>query len=171
MDRRQALLKLAAGGATAVGASMVLSTPAFAYNAPSLATQATLSTSVVNARRVRITVTSVGTAMCPASALTTSPGIYVRSDLATVFASGSSFFERRSPGATVPLPASATTLTFDVRRNNPSGSNNWVNGDSFSVTVFADFTCTYGTGSQTARLSSTRIVTFNGSVPGDWIVT
>lgn len=171
MDRRAALRKLTAGGAIAFGTSVVLSTPAFAYNAPTLATQATLSTSVVNARRVSITITSVGTAACPASALTTSTGTYVRSDLATVFASASSLFERRSPGPTVPFPATATTLTFDVRRTDNSGPNAWVNGDSFSVTVFADFTCTYGTGSQTAQLSSVRTLTFNGSVPGDWIVT
>jgi hypothetical protein len=149
----------------------VTSSIAFAYTAPSLATGASLTTSVVNQRRVRITITSVGTASCPGSALSTSVGTYVRSDLAEVFASGTSFFQYRAPGPTVDFPTSATTLTFDVRRSNDSGPNAWVNGDSFSVTVIADFTCTYGTGSRTARLSSVRTLTFNGSVPGDWIVT
>jgi hypothetical protein len=161
MDRRAALVRLAAGGTVAAVAS-IRSTPAFAYSAPQRATEATITAVEDNARRVTVTVTSVGTASCPASATAAPTSVYVRSDLTTVSISSGAILQRQ-PFSTNPLPSSVTTLSFAVRRLDPDGPNRFMAGDAFSVEVIADFTCTYAGDATTARLSSTRLVTFDGA--------
>jgi hypothetical protein len=171
VDRREALAKLAIAGGTTLGAVAIRSSPALAFTGPSLLTEATVTTSVVNNRRVRVTVTSVGTASCPASVVSPpGAGIYVESIARTLVVGPNAVLER-APAPNLPLPQTFTTLSFDVRRRGINSPNPWQNGDSFTVEVFADFTCTYASGSRTARLSSVRTLTFNAAAPGDWIVT
>lgn len=73
MDRRAALKKLGAGGAVAIGATAIVSSPAFAFTgptppaAPGLAP--TLSGGVIFGNRILTVTLSPGTATCPASAV------------------------------------------------------------------------------------------------------
>ena len=68
MDRREALKKLAIGGATAVGASAVVSTPAFAFDQPSVIGNPFVAAGVTGfGQTLTVTVTPAA-ASCPASA-------------------------------------------------------------------------------------------------------
>lgn len=70
MDRRDALKKLAAGTATVATASVVVSSPAFAYTAPTPPANPTISAALSGFLSAELTVTlSPGLPTCPASAI------------------------------------------------------------------------------------------------------
>ena len=69
MDRRDALKRLAAGSATAVGASVILSQPAFAFTNPTVTGSPTVTITTTGALTATIAISNVPAGSCPGSAL------------------------------------------------------------------------------------------------------
>jgi hypothetical protein len=69
MDRRDALKRLAAGSATAVGASVIVSQPAFAYANPTVTGSPTVTITTTGALTATIAISNVPAGSCPGSAL------------------------------------------------------------------------------------------------------
>ena len=70
MDRREALKKIGVGGAAVAGASVVMSSPAFAYDLPNTVVDSVVSFNP-QAQIVGVRILSNASAKCNASALTT----------------------------------------------------------------------------------------------------
>lgn len=69
MDRREALRRLAAGGAVTVGGSVIVSQPALAYTNPVVTGSPTVSINTTGDLTAQIVIGSLPTATCPASAI------------------------------------------------------------------------------------------------------
>lgn len=166
MDRREALKKLGLGTATVVGASMVVSSPAFAYDQPTAGAPATMSvTSTGNTATVTIT---DGTATCPASAPSTSATVLGRSTLvSTVNAVPVFIFPTEFRLGGLDLPQTTTAASFQVQKfGQLAGSpQNFANGDSFRAEISVTFRCTYSDNTTRDRVvTTTRTATRAGGI-------
>jgi hypothetical protein len=173
------------GGATVVGATMVVSSPAFAYDAPTITPSGSLSIVPLGTPGIfQIDVVQYPTATCPSSA-TLTPGlpnapIVERTVTATSIAIETGFVWRATQGlvgagANVIMdPTAANTETYippsgpatgdigEVRKRTavaPSAPGAVVSGDSFRVDVEVVFQCTYSDNT-TRSGSSTFSATF-----------
>jgi hypothetical protein len=172
VDRRNALKKIAVGGATVVGASAVISSPAFAYDAPTSATAATLSAVRGNNRRVDMSVTGNGTTGCSGGSFTGTTQEYLDATATQIALTGSAFLQL-SPfdGVNGPaLPETTTAIAFNVRRvgngSAPLDDNNFKVGDTFDVAVRVRHTCTYtGPGTGSRVFTTTFRIRWNGTNP------
>lgn len=155
MERREALKKLAIGGAVGMTASSVVSTRAFAYDLPSNPTGISILTQTITTQRLDIESVSFGTAMCPASAnVTAVSGVFQQWDAAisSISGPGNAVVQLRAyNGGPVfgLLPFSHfDPLGFRLRKRfaNGAGDPPWQPGDSFNVNLTVRFTCTYSDG-------------------------
>ena len=156
MDRREALRKIAVGATAAVGASAIVSSPAFAYAGPIGTTAATLLAATGNPRRVDMTVTAFGTTTCSGSA-TGSTREYLGATAITVTLTGNAFLQLSPFGGTdgPQLPEFTAATSFRVRRvglgTSVPDTNPFIDGDTFRIDIAVRHTCEYtgpGTGSQ-----------------------
>ncbi len=175
MDRREALKKLGAGGLTVAGASMIVSTPAFAYDLPTGVTPATMTvTSTGNTATVAIT--SNGTASCPNSApsqvatlvsvstqvvtVNAVPAVFIIFNIPTVFRLG---------GLDLPQTTGAASFAIQKFGQFIIGATNFVNGDSFRAEITATWRCTYSDGTTRDRAIPTNLTATR--VGGAWSIT
>ena len=145
MDRREALKKLAAGGATVAGATVISSSRAFAYDQPTQAGSISITAFRQNDARVRIRVTNFGSATCPASAVsgTASATFQNQSFSVGMLTTPGAILEVVRP-ITAPLPASVTTTAASIRKRIPgTGQVAFDATDSIIVTVNVRYRCTY----------------------------
>jgi hypothetical protein len=136
------------GTATVVGASMVVSSPAFAYDQPTAGAPATMSvTSTGNTATVNI---NDGTATCPGSAPSTSATALGRSTLvstvnpvpvSTIFGTFPTEFRLGN----IDLPQTTTAASFQIQKfgSTLGFAQNFVNGDVFNAVISVTFRCTY----------------------------
>lgn len=170
MDRRDALKKIAVGGATVVGASAVMSSPAFAYAAPTNIPTPTSTVSVVNASLALVMISYGGTATCPASATAGPDQVQISTAVTSGLAGTDPFL--RVPGLGR-LDLTTTLVSFQVRKRTANGSpppsflnDPYVNGDSFSLAMTSTWRCTYSDGTTSdATGFGSRTWTFNA---GTW---
>jgi len=168
MDRRDALKKIAIGGATVVGASAVMSSPAFAYAAPTNIPTPTSNVTVVNASLALVIISYGGTATCPASATAGPNEIQISTAVTSGLAGTDPFL--RVPGVGR-LDLTTTLVSFQVRKRAanvpppPSFINvPYVSGDSFSLDMTSTWRCTYSDGTTSdATGNGSRTWTFNGA--------
>jgi hypothetical protein len=132
MDRRDALKKLGMGGATVVGATMIVSSPALASTVNAVTPTVTVTTST-NERVAEFTMaqsnpTCGGSPIVPPSRVST-------------FTAGPASNGAFSPlsGSVALTPALATTLTVP----NPG---KFVAGNSATITIQTRFTCQFSAG-------------------------
>jgi hypothetical protein len=143
MDRREALAKLAGGGAAVVGASLVVSSPAFAFAAPTVTGVPSAFTLTKDGpKEADIAASGFPAGSCPQSS--TSPG--------DVPSQGAPSYAWTAPGSS----GIGTTVT-------PSG--NWSTGDTVTVAVTVAYTCLYAPPNSTTR-SFRWTRTFTAAGPG-----
>jgi hypothetical protein len=145
LDRREALKKIGVGGAAVAGASMVMSSPAFAYDGPTIVTQGTVQATVSPGgfQRLRTITLAVvgGNVTCPDSASAGAVGGPTFSSALTETTVPQRGLEAR-PGTSGPWTAFPTTVsgaTFQIR--GPALED--VAGATVSNTVTVTYTCTY----------------------------
>jgi hypothetical protein len=149
MDRRNALKKLGMGGATVVGATMIVSSPAFAFAKPQNIDPPSLSFSTVPSTNAVRYLFDSGSAACTSS----STGPTETSSFSGTF-SGTAGSKIRvgSTGGGSPiilnLSGSGTvvdgfTLRFEKLSTADDSAVPYVAGDSISYTLTTTWTCTY----------------------------
>lgn len=146
MDRREALKKMAVGGVTVAGASVVMTSPAFAFTSPTPPLQP-LITPTGNGTNVLTITLAPGLGSCPGSATSSMVDGTARSN----FAAGTNITANTFSGP------SATSFT--VTRGNGSAS-------SFTFRYRARYVCNYPGGSQFACRNWT--VTVAGTSGNNW---
>ena len=135
MDRREALKKLGAGSAVVVGASVVVSSPAFAYAAPTVTgLPATFTLTKANASTATIAVSGFPAGSCPISSTNLN-------DVPTQGAPALAWTAGTNTGTTALV----------------TNSGNWAAGSLVTVSVTVAYTCTYTTGSSTRNYRWTRV--------------
>lgn len=142
MDRREAMKKIAVGGATVVGASAVVSSPAFAHAGPTIVSPGTLSASinVDNNRRRRITLSLAGASVtCPTSASGGTVGGPTFSSALTETTSIGLQGRSGTGGSWVALPTNVSGAVFQIRKSTAGSPA----GAVVSAVVTITFTCTY----------------------------
>jgi hypothetical protein len=154
MDRREALKKIGVGGAAAIGASLIISSPAFAFDAPGVTgVPATFTLAKASNNTATLSATGFPTGTCPTSA--TNNG-----DIPT----------QGAPSYTWITPANPLGTGALVTR----GDGNWKNRDVVTATVTVAYTCQYTTGQSTRSYSWSQTFTanaggFGGSFDGGGI--
>ena len=146
MDRRAALKKIGAGGAVAVGASMIASSPAFAFDSPVVTSPPDFvprNDTIVffNRRRVfRIEIASFGAATCTGS-----------SDQAGGGAEFIPFGNGAIGQLTLTANVAAGTVVFPPWaffvgeiKGTPFREDDWQVGDELTLTLEVPWRCTYG---------------------------
>jgi len=151
MDRREAMKKIAVGGATVVGASAVISSPAFAFDQPVQTTAPTFNLTFSNSPvRGQATVTQAlpGVGSCNASATGGTDPVGVITNFALV-----SFDVE--PGSEVVI-VSQTSTQFDVQKRDIVTLDPvlWL-GSSGVFTATVRYTCTYAGGSASRDVVNT----------------
>jgi len=138
MDRREALRKMGAGSAAVVGASLVMSSPAFAFAAPEvIGVPNSFTLTKLNNETALITLQGTPAGECPTSSTNTND----------VPVQGATSYSWQI------APASLGTGPV-VRK-----VGNWTNGDSVTVTVTVPYTCTYAGSSTTQCYRWVRVFT------------
>lgn len=165
MDRREALKKISAGGAVAIGTTAVLSSPAFAYTLPTVSGTPTMSIATIDLNSATLTVSAFPVGTCPASATDadgSSPGVQASSGSPNY-----SWTVTRPVGTNT---GSGTWASTPYTANIERGTGPWNAGtliglaaDTISVTVRRAYTCTYGAGSATRCVSWTQLFTASGT--------
>jgi hypothetical protein len=170
MDRRDALKKLGMGGATVLGASVIVSSPAFAYRAPFDIVAMTFNAPTLSGTTTTCTVTAGG-AQCPGSATPPSATFLISATVTTVTVSGANRrFNLNGTTANTASPGQSTSssgsdLTFTVIKTNNGGTAEVpATNDQFSVSITIVYTCTYSDGTtRTANDTLTRNWRYNGT--------
>jgi len=178
MDRRDALKKLGMGGATIAGASMVVSSPAFAASTPTIGdtlavTKAGTANPTNAAKRMRFFVIP-GSATCSGTPL--GPAVMSTTIL----------MSNASPPTMSINPQGSFGTPFTIGSGDLDGQGRYAiyaqnndrdmdTGDSFDLTVTTTWTCDDGSGPQTSppqTFSATALwsggLFING---GDWTFT
>jgi hypothetical protein len=143
MDRRDALKKLGMGGATVVGATMVVSSPAFAFADPTVDNEGTVQAiiSVLDSwgRVVRLQVNGaiVG---CPNSA---SGGAVGGPSFSSSLVETTSIGLRARIGSPDPYSNLPTTIDSDIFRIRTFDAGTPIAGAVVENTVTVTYTCTY----------------------------
>jgi hypothetical protein len=146
MDRREALKKIGVGGAAAVGASLVISSPAFAFDAPTVTgLPATFTLRKLSAATAELSATGFPAGTCPASATNTG-------DVPL----------QGAPSYTWTTPATPSGTGALVTR----GGGNWKNGDVVTATVTVAYTCVYPTGQKPRSYRWSQTFTTDGGGNG-----
>lgn len=114
MDRREALRRLAVGGATVAGATAVVSQPAFAFTNPTVTGSPTVSITTDNGLQATINRTNVPAGSCPASATTTPAPAEASLTWETFWPGGNQVMSAGS-GPTVTIPGAFTQWFFNDR--------------------------------------------------------
>lgn len=162
MDRRDALKKIAVGGLTVVGASAVISSPAFAYDAPTITMNPTATlTANSNERRANIVITR-GAATCPGSATGPAERIDTATTASTVFVQSGHQLRMKGQG---PLPKTTFSLRVRIRKRElGNGRADFTAGDEFSISVITTWRCTYSDSTQIDGLGTlSTTFTFDGT--------
>lgn len=168
MDRREALKKLGLGGAAAVGTSLIVSTPAFAYSLPTQTVAPSVSVTSPGANAVGLTVLD-GAVSCPFSAAeppVTNPQFISRIVTATTVAVGGLFIlGLNTLGNNMAGSPTTTASTLTVRKSFfgflPSS---FASNDQFRVDIASTWRCTYRDGTTRDRvLTVSRTFTYVGS--------
>lgn len=128
MDRRRALKRLAAGGTAAVGASLIVSQPAFAYTNPVVTGSPTVSITTLTDLTARINISNVPVATCPASALSRPAPVRTSLTWQTFWPGGPNVEMSTGSGTTVSIPGNFTT---------------WFVNDRIRVTMIYRYRCVY----------------------------
>lgn len=171
MDRREALKKIGVGGVTVLGATAIVSSPAFAYTNPTVAAgnpTITIMNTSDNMANVMVGALIAGT--CPASS--TNAG-----DIATRTTTLKAVLGRNDGPTTASFgPTTSTTLVVTRPVGFPGGfpgTEIWDgytssgNGlDTILVTVQGTYVCTYGTGTRSACVKWSQLFTASGSIFG-----
>ncbi len=178
MDRRDAIKRLAAGTGVVVGATTLSSSPAFAYDLPTVVSPP--GTPTFRALRnylVRLDrVLPWGTATCPGSAINSGnvSGSFQRWDVSVANnPSGTVFRLRTWGGTTVGLMPPAGSVTnwrgLRIHKRNAADTGNvaFVAGDSFNIGLVVRFTCRYAGRTVTLDHTTSYVLT-NGPGPRDW---
>lgn len=122
MDRREALKKVGAGGAALVGTSLVISSPVFAFAAPTVTGAPTITLTKDNASTATIGASGFPEGSCPESA----------TNLNDVPSRGTPTYSWTDPGGGPDGSGTAVTSTI-----------NWATGTVVTVTVTVAYTCLY----------------------------
>lgn len=162
MNRRDALRRLGAGATLGAAATMITSSPAFAYDSPTILTNPTLVVTVdSNANRARVNVTR-GTATCPASAVTQE--VRTRTTYTTLALSPAARVQRI--GMSV-LPQTRGSISLVVRKTQNSSNNSgrpYASGDSFRMDISERHRCIYSDGTRRdVTLTFSFVATFGGA--------
>ena len=174
MDRREALKKLGAGGLVVAGTSVIVSTPAFAYDQPTGVTPATM-TVTPSGGDVAVNI-QPGSASCPNSAPSQTATVVAISSTVTEVNTIDGLFlgfillpTRFRIGANL-LPQTVAGSPFVVRKTfNFNVGTPFAVGDSFAAAIAVTWRCTYSDGTQRDRVITTnRTATLTG---GGWTVS
>jgi hypothetical protein len=118
MNRRDALKKLAAGGAVTIGATAIVSSPAFAFTGPTPPAAPVLgralSGGLIGGNRILTVTMSPGTATCPASAVPAGATVVASSFTATPPGGGNGLTSVSPPSGSTVGPGS---LVVSFERN------------------------------------------------------
>jgi hypothetical protein len=174
MDRRDALKKLGAGGLVVAGASVIGSTPAFAYDQPTVEPgDVPISIVITPTSASTISVTVVGTASCPGSANSVDAAVIATSTrLESIETNGALNYFR--VGGSGVFPQMTPLVSFTVAKRLflfifGNVAADFVNGDSFSAEISITFRCTYSDGTTATRtITQTRTALRTG---GLWSIT
>jgi hypothetical protein len=150
MDRREAMKKIAVGGATVVGASAVISSPAFAYALPHDITNPSFSFASTPSLNVVRYLFDSGSASCTESAsgptqTSTLSGTYngnTPDALVRVGATGGGSPVVLNPSGSGPV-VDGNTFRFEKQSAIDSSAVNYAAGDSIAYTLTTTWTCTY----------------------------
>jgi hypothetical protein len=172
MDRRDALKKLGAGGLVAAGVSMVVSTPAFAYDLPTGVLPATM-TVTSSGSTATVTITSNGTASCPNSAPSQVATFVSRSTRMVTINAVQVFgifpTEFRLGGNDLPQVTAAASFQLQKFGVFFGTAQDFVNGDSFRAEITVTWRCTYSDGTTRDRaITTNRTATLTGA---GWAIT
>lgn len=162
MDRRAALTKISAGGAVVVGASVIASSPAFAFDSPVVTAPPDFvprNDTIVffNRRRVfRIEITSFGAATCTGSSDQASGGAeFVTFPFANgTFAIGRLTLTANVAAGTVVFPPWA--FYVGEIKGTPFRDDDWQVGDELTLTLEVPWRCTYGAVARDVVSSTTK---------------
>jgi hypothetical protein len=175
MDRRDALKKLGAGGLTVAGASMIVSTPAFAYDLPTGGMPAMMAVASTG-NTATVMITSNGTASCPNSAPSqTATVVSVSTRVVTVNAVPVFFIffniptEFRLGGVALPQTTGAASFAIQKFGQFIVGATNFVNGDVFRAEITVTWRCTYSDGTTRDRPITTNLTATRAG--GLWSIT
>lgn len=127
MDRRDALKRLAAGSATAVGASVIVSQPAFAFTNPTVTGSPTVTVATTGRLTASISISNVPLGSCPGSALSKPSPSQVSLTWQTFWPGGN----------TVMSTGSGTAVSI------PTGFDRWFANDRIRVTTVYRYQCVY----------------------------
>ena len=127
MDRRSALKRLAAGSAVAVGASAIVSQPAFAYANPSVTGSPTVTVTTTGIRNATINISNVPAGTCPQSAVTKPAPVRV-----------SLAWETYYPAGNVTMSSGSGTAV-----SIPTNYGQWYPDDRIRVTMVYRYQCVY----------------------------
>ncbi len=183
MDRRQAIRRIAAGTGATVAASAVVTSPAFAYDAPTVSPgPPTPLVHTVGFERVDVESNGFGTATCPASANATSvAGTFLGWNIRVVTNIDNTLFQLRRYNGGPILATFNTTAThndyrgFRIRKRRPTSTTalSWKPNDAFEVDLRVRYTCTYSDGT-TRSVDHTKTIRLTkgpgASSANDWIV-
>jgi len=153
MDRREALKKIGAGGAVAVGATAVLSSPAFAYTLPTVGANPTITLTATTTTSLTIAISGYPAGSCPASStnagdVPTQGTVSISWELKRQLADGT-FTVPGDTNAISPIPRTGTGTTVTRGSGQWDGQDSTAGHDHLIVRVRRSYTCTYGTGSAT----------------------
>lgn len=145
MDRREALKKLAAGGATVAGATVISSSRAFAYDQPTLGNLIQLDAFRQNDARVRIRVSNFGSASCPASAVSGTASVTFQNlDLSVGSLTTPGAILQVNAPVTATLPTTIAASACSVRKRIPgTGRVAYDPTDVINVRVNVRYRCNY----------------------------
>lgn len=148
MDRREALKKLGAGTALAMGASSIMSVSAFAVE-PAVTGSPTFTLTNTNASTVTVTASGVPAGTCQASVA--QPATRGALELS----------------AQVNTQSANTSATLSVVATKVSG--NWATGDTVTVRLVQNYSCTVGGVTETCPYTWTQVFTKVGqAASGSW---
>ena len=166
MDRRDALLKLGAGAAIGSATVLIQTSPAFAYDSPTILTNPTLAVVTdSNNNRARVNVTR-GTATCPASA--TNQTIRTRTTCTTLVLTPAGRVQRIGMDI---LPQARNSISFVVRKTESAVDNSgrpYANNDSFRLDIAERHRCIYSDGTQRNTTLTASFVATKSGVGGPW---
>jgi hypothetical protein len=174
MDRRSALKKIGAGGLVAAGASMIVSTPAFAYDLPTGVLPAAM-TVTPSGGDVAVNI-QPGSASCPNSAPSQTATLVAISSTVTEVNTVDGLFlgfillpTRFRIGANL-FPQTVAGSPFVVRKTfNFNLGTPFAAGDSFRAEITVTWRCTYSDGTTRDRaITTNRTATLTGA---GWAIT
>jgi hypothetical protein len=153
--------KIAVGGAAAVGASTVISSPAFAFDLPTQATAPTFGAPALSTPPTTATITQSGAGVgsCNESATggSTAPTGVIQSFAIVSYSLG-------GVGSKAVIISSSSTQVVLQKQNAANTPVNFQQSDTVTFSATVRYTCAYGTGSPVTTLD--KVNTYVASATG-----